>query len=209
MADRRDRDAELQTILDRLAADDEKAVDDLITHSNDRLQRLARKMLGQNPRVRRWHSTGDVLQNAMMRLMRSVKEVKPATVKAYVGLAATQIRRELIDLARHEFGPEGAGANHASDPRVAGQDGKNLPAAENAADPHTGPQTQAQWQEFHEQVQRLPEEEREVFDLLFYQGLTQEVAAKHLGVSVPTVKRRWREARLKLHEVSKARTGEL
>ena len=54
-------------------------------------------------------------------------------------------------------------------------------------------------QELHEHVERLPEQEREVFGLLFYEGLAQAEAARVLGVSVPTVKRLWRSARLRLH----------
>jgi DNA-directed RNA polymerase specialized sigma24 family protein len=38
------------------------------------------------------------------------------------------------------------------------------------------------------------------FDLLWYQGLSQDEAAQALGVDVRTVKRRWREARLTLHQ---------
>src|SRR5262245_47400008 len=116
MADKQGRTETLQPLLDRLAAGDGKAADDLIAHALERLRRLARKMLRDNPAVRRWEETDDVLQKSTMRLCRALKAVKPATVKAFLGLAATQIRRELIDLARHHYGPEGAAAHHASDP---------------------------------------------------------------------------------------------
>jgi RNA polymerase sigma-70 factor (ECF subfamily) len=56
----------------------------------------------------------------------------------------------------------------------------------------------ASWTEFHRQVDALPCEARETFDLLWYQGLTQAEAAEVLGVSEPTVKRRWRAARVQL-----------
>jgi RNA polymerase sigma-70 factor (ECF subfamily) len=49
-------------------------------------------------------------------------------------------------------------------------------------------------------VEALPEGERAVFDLLWYQGLTQAEAAVVLNVSEPTIRRRWRSARLHLHE---------
>ena len=45
------------------------------------------------------------------------------------------------------------------------------------------------WTEFHEAAARLPDGLRAVFDLLWYQGLTQAEAAALLGVAVPTVKR--------------------
>jgi RNA polymerase sigma factor (sigma-70 family) len=62
------------------------------------------------------------------------------------------------------------------------------------------PDRLAAWTEFHEQVERLPEEEREVFSLLWYKGLSQAEAAEVLGVSDRTIKRRWQSARLHLHE---------
>jgi RNA polymerase sigma-70 factor (ECF subfamily) len=46
----------------------------------------------------------------------------------------------------------------------------------------------------------LPDEEREVVNLLFYGGLTQQEAARVLGVSLRTVKRRWQSARCRLYE---------
>src|SRR5262245_59878485 len=56
------------------------------------------------------------------------------------------------------------------------------------------------WTEFHEAAARLPDGLRAVFDLLWYQGLTQAEAAAMLGVAVPTVKLRWTKARLRVQE---------
>ncbi len=67
------------------------------------------------------------------------------------------------------------------------------------------PTTLLEWSEFHEWVDSLPDDEREVFDLLWYQQLTQEQAAEVLGVTTRTIRRRWQDARLKL---CKARLGE-
>ena len=47
-------------------------------------------------------------------------------------------------------------------------------------------------------MEGLPEEEREAFDLRWYQGLTQAEAALVLNVSEATVKRRWLAARARL-----------
>jgi RNA polymerase sigma-70 factor (ECF subfamily) len=52
-------------------------------------------------------------------------------------------------------------------------------------------------------------EKRQAFDLLFYQGLSQEESAAVLGVSVRTLKRRWREARLDLAEAMRERMPRL
>ena len=76
---------------------------------------LARAMLRRYPHVRRWEETDDLLQAALMRLHRSLAEVQPEGVPHFDNLAAAQIRRELIDLARSYHGPEGLGANHHTD----------------------------------------------------------------------------------------------
>jgi RNA polymerase sigma-70 factor (ECF subfamily) len=64
----------------------------------------------------------------------------------------------------------------------------------------------AAWTEFHRQIDQLPDEGRETFDLLWYQGLSRAEAAALLKVSERTLKRRWQSARLKLHQ---AMGGEL
>src|SRR5256885_9614190 len=51
-----------------------------------------------------------------------------------------------------------------------------------------------QWTELHEQIGALPDEEREVVGLLFYQGLSQAETAEVLGISLRTVQRRWHDA---------------
>ena len=45
------------------------------------------------------------------------------------------------------------------------------------ADTTHDPDRLAAWTDFHREVEALPAEEREVFDLLFYQGLSQAEAA--------------------------------
>jgi RNA polymerase sigma-70 factor (ECF subfamily) len=62
------------------------------------------------------------------------------------------------------------------------------------------PQRLAAWSTFHEQIDALPTEEREVVDLLWYQGLSQAEAAEVLQVSERTIKRRWMSARLQLQD---------
>lgn len=59
-----------------------------------------------------------------------------------------------------------------------------------------------------EQVDKLPDEEREVFGLLWYEGLTQPEAASVLNVSLKTVKRRWQSARLLLHRAMRGQPPE-
>src|SRR5262245_62555220 len=68
-------------------------------------------MLRGFPGVRQWEETSDVLQNVLLRLDRALQAVEVPSPRDFLRLATAQIRRELIDLARHHAGPEGLGAN--------------------------------------------------------------------------------------------------
>ena len=45
------------------------------------------------------------------------------------------------------------------------------------------------WTEFHRRAEALPPEERETFDLLYYQGVSKTEAATILDISERTLKR--------------------
>jgi RNA polymerase sigma factor (sigma-70 family) len=180
-------------LIARLRAGDPDASNTLIGHTGEHLRRLARRMLRGYPNVARWEQTDDVLQNALLRLHRAITSSPPESARHYYNLAAVQIRRELLDLADRYQGPHGVGANHHTDP-TGGAVARRAATAD-------GPETVAEWAEFHRHVGRLPEAEREVFDLVWYQRLTQEDAAAVLGVSLRTLKRRWQAARLSIDRV--------
>jgi RNA polymerase sigma-70 factor (ECF subfamily) len=188
---------QLQRYLERLQQGDAGARHDLLNATCERLGQLTRLMLRDYPRVKRWEETGDVLQNALVRLYRALEQVTPPSPRDFFRLATLQIRRELIDLVRHYYGAEGEGAHHVSTPDKSGQSGVFLNAAPDAS---PTPNRLAVWREFHQQAERLPEEEREVFDLVWYQGLGHTEAAALLGVAPRTVKRRWQAACLHLHD---------
>jgi RNA polymerase sigma-70 factor (ECF subfamily) len=194
-------DARLRDCLSRVRQGDANALNELVVLTSGRLQVLTHKMLRGYPRVRRWAETDDVLQSALVRLCRALEQVQPASVRDFYALATTQIRRELIDLARHYFGPEGRAARHesASDSPEAGR------VTPDQSDLTHEPAALADWREFHEQVAALPDEEREVFGLIYYHGMSQADAAEVLGVAVRTLQRRWQAALLILH---RARDGE-
>ena len=131
----------------------------LVGIAAERMQALARRMLGGSPQVRRWTETDDVVQNAMVRLYRALGGVIPNDPQHFVRLAALQVRREVIDLTRRLRNPESFAANH--DPNVIA----------------------------------LPEDERAIFGMVWYLGLTQGEIANLLGYSPRTVRRRWDEAK--------------
>jgi RNA polymerase sigma factor (sigma-70 family) len=193
----------VETCLQRWAQGEQTARDELIAIASDWLHRLVALMLRDYPRVGRWEQTDDVLQNALVRLWRALQDVHPATAREFCGLATLQIRRELVDLARHYFGPLGLGAHHATETSP----GADVPAAEApAAASSCNPARLAAWTDFHNQIAELPSDQRAAFEARWYLNLPYAEAAELLGVSVSTVIRHYQAACRALHEFFK---GEL
>ena len=187
-------ETQLQNLIDRGLNGDAAAHEALLNHACDRLLRLTRKMFRSFPSLRRWEQTDDVFQNSMVRLHRALAEVKVESVRHFFNLAAVQVRRELLDLGKHHFGPEGDAANHHTDGQPADDAGGSLRDSAEEPDDLSG------WSEFHALVEKLPPDELEVVNLLYYEGLSQEEAANVLGISLRTIKRRWQAAKVRLHE---------
>jgi RNA polymerase sigma-70 factor (ECF subfamily) len=183
----------LQKLLDEAALQQDDVHAELLLRACERLRVLARRKLLGFPALRRWIETDDVLQQAMLRLHRALRQVRPATVAEFFGLAGLQVRRELHDLHRQHFGAHGTGANHHTDGE------SSLLQIANHAEMPVG------WDRFHELVEALPEEERAVVDYMFINDLTQEETAQILGVSLRTVKRWWQAARIRLQSAIEQR----
>jgi RNA polymerase sigma factor (sigma-70 family) len=191
---------EISRWVARLHAGEHGARDRLLECAFERLDHLARQMLFDFPRVARWEEASDVRQAALIRLSRALDDSPPATLRDFLRLAACQIRRELIDLARHYQGPLGLDRHQCGEiQRTFNSSGRVPPGAEPSDSTHE-PSRLAAWTELHERIASLSECDRETFDLLWYQGLTQAQAAALIGVDQRTVQRRWQAARLRLHE---------
>jgi RNA polymerase sigma factor (sigma-70 family) len=186
-------DSELADCLARLAAGDLSVRDRIIELCAGRLRSLAHRMLRRFPNVRRWDDTDDVFQNAALRLHRALGQPGVAAPRSVMALAATQLHRELIDLARKHAGPESYAANHGTNVIRGGSDRDAAPRhVDRAADAAA---SLDRWEGFHAAVERLPDESREVFHLVWYLGADQKTIATLVGCSERTVKTRWREAR--------------
>src|SRR5260370_30744651 len=148
MADTNSQVSMMQHLLPRAVAGDDAAVDALLRHYSERLTILTRRMLGDFQRVRRWAETDDVLQNALVRLVGALRSVKPQTSRDFLALATLQIRRELLDLARHFYGPKGIAANQ--DTR-AHQNSQTFGAADRP-NSRSGPTSLARWPGLQERM---------------------------------------------------------
>jgi RNA polymerase sigma factor (sigma-70 family) len=182
--------------VDRFRAGDDSAMNDLLVHFGDRLISMTRKMLRAFPTVERWEQTDDVYQEAVMRLRRALREATPSSTREFFGLAALQIRRELLNMAevyRHRLTPSRVGV-------IGPEVGTSSSVQSNEpVDAREGPDELQAWTDFHGAAAALPDENREVFNLIWYDGLREADAAAILGVSPRTVSSRWQQARLAIH----------
>jgi RNA polymerase sigma factor (sigma-70 family) len=182
--------------VERLKSGDDSAFGELLIHFETRLRRLTRKRLKAFPAVRRWEQTDDVFQAAAMRLRSALKDVTPRSTLEFIGLAALQVRRELLNMNqvyRDRLTPSRLG-------RVGPGNGSSSRAEpDDPVEDWEGHREIDAWTDFHEAAEALPEDVREVFQLIWYGGLTQADAAAILGACERTIRARWQKARLAIH----------
>ncbi len=117
----------------------------------------------------------ELLGGVVERLLKAMREVHPRNVRQFFALANQHMRWELNDLARRLDGqPAAVPLNEGFAAAPAGSDSVLSPEGRRIL----------------ESIDQLPEDEREVFDLVRIQGLTHVEAAEVLGVSPKTVQRR-------------------
>jgi RNA polymerase sigma-70 factor (ECF subfamily) len=170
----------LSQLLPGLQRGDPAARNAVLACCQDRLKKLTRRMLRDYPGVRRWEDTSDVFQMVLLRLDKALRELRFKTPDDFLKLAAWHIRCQLLDVTRRPPPLE------------------PVPEPPEPTDTTNNPTRLAVWREVHEYIAALPDEDRVLFDLLFYCGLTQPEAAARLGVSIRTVRRRWQAARERL-----------
>jgi DNA-directed RNA polymerase specialized sigma24 family protein len=181
----------VQHSIDRVKAGDPAARDELICSGCDRLDNLIMKMLGPYEQVKRSEQADLIVQRVMMRLYRSLEPVTLESSRDFLRQASVHIRRELVNLAESFFGVDGSDSLSAlaSGATVAGESLGALDPARLVA-----------WTDFHRRIELLGDDDREAFDLLWYQGLTQSETADLLGASRRTMIGRWQGARLRLFD---------
>src|SRR5262249_33015801 len=127
----------------------------------------------------------EVLSAVVERLLKAMREARPKNVRQFFALANQHIRWELNDLARRlDKGNFAAPLNEAVVAAPQSSGAMLTPGAVRMMD----------------EIEHLPEEEREVFSLVRIQGMSQPEAAKLLDVSVKTVQRRLNRGLLLLTE---------
>jgi RNA polymerase sigma factor (sigma-70 family) len=196
--------AVLQAQLEQAMTGDAEARLRLLELTRDRLMRHARHFLhGRYARLEPFAQTDDVVQQLYIKILQNQDRFwvnadgEPICALAeFFGHTSAWMRDVLCDLLRKEYGRE-----------------DNRPAALplNGGSSDTGPRYDPtsstldaakvqRWTEFHEAVAGLPDDLRAVFDLLWYQEMSQADAAELLGIAVRTVKLRWMKGRLQVQQ---------
>jgi RNA polymerase sigma-70 factor (ECF subfamily) len=179
----------LGAILARHKAGDPAAANAVIEHCHDRLKALTRQMLARFPGVGRWVDTSDVFHGVVVKLLAALKDLTFDTPADFLRLASCHVRRGLIDLTRKkrpDLVPAGGPGSSAPDPLATRPDSTD------------DPYELAAWGELHAAIDALPADQQELFDLIYYQGLTVREAAAALGAPRTTLQARWVAARLGL-----------
>lgn len=172
--------------VDELRAGRPNAAEPTFRKIMARVEQLAGSMFAKFGRVGRFVDIDDVVQNTLIRLLAAFRDIRPTSRQHFYALANTLIRRELLDLAKRYYGPRGHGTNLA-DAGVGDGTGEHAPVA---ADPAAELSLAAA---FHEGIERLPPQEREVVSLTYYHGWSQREIADLFQVTVRTVQR-WLDA---------------
>jgi RNA polymerase sigma factor (sigma-70 family) len=173
--------AAVQRYLNALAGDQpaEPIVRALLDRAVRRLQLLCANLLHRKYRRLTLPPLNlqpdEMLSAVVERLLKAMRSIRPQTVRQFFALVNQHMRWELNDLARRldeqptavELDEGKVSAPDSSD-SVLSPDGYRMLTA----------------------IDSLPEDEREAFDLLRIQGLTQVEAAEVLDVSPKTVQRR-------------------
>src|SRR5215469_6752053 len=182
----------IQRYLDALPGDNaaEPIVRELLERAAGRLRLLCGTLLNKSyPRLTRPPTnleTDELLADVVARLLTALRKTRPPTVRRFFALANQHMRWQLNDLAgRLDERPAAAALAESG-----------VAAPPDSADSGFSPDARR----ILEAIEGLPEEEREVFELVGIQGLTHAEAAAVVGVAEKTVQRRLNRARLLLAE---------
>jgi RNA polymerase sigma-70 factor (ECF subfamily) len=184
--------AVIQRYLDALQGDTaaEPVIRDLLERAVDRLRLLCGALLHRSyPRLTQPPvnlETDELVDGVVAGLITALQKVRPQTVRQFFALANQHMRWQLNDLARLLD----------ERPRLAAMSESGVATPPDRSESCLSYDARRMLLA----IEGLPEEDREVFELVRIQGLTYPEAAAVVGVSAKTIQRRLNRARLLLAE---------
>ncbi len=180
-----DSSVELQQLIDRFPHEGTEVRRELLERAMDRLRRLTAKILGQSfPALNLVHDVDSVVNETWMRLLPALEKTEPETVQDFFRLAAHKIRHVLLDMVER-----GKHLNH--------ERSINSDDSANGFDPSQSTFDPAQlmmWNEFHQRVETLEEDERKVFEMHYYLEIPKSQIAQCMNISRSRVSQLWIQA---------------
>lgn len=177
---------------------DEEVLAELKKHEHV-LRAAVRRSLNNNARLRRWVQEDDIAQDVSLRLIKACKTAEINDESHFIHLLLLMLNRTVIDLHRKFFGPNGWATHLKTDPKATFQQGATQNDTARNARVGGQPLTVEEWVDFHESIETvLSEREQMVFMMLFFAKYTEKEVAAILGCSDRTVRRDWRDAKIKM-----------
>jgi RNA polymerase sigma factor (sigma-70 family) len=179
-----DSSADLQNLVERLRLGDDTARRQLLERAYNRLLKIAATIFKQDfARLGGRHDVESVVSEVWIRLVGALQTVHPETVDGFFGLVFKKVREVLLDMA----GKDDALGRLVS---LDVPDQSSRPAVDPPDTTHE-PTRLAALTEFHRQVEVLPDDERSVFELLYYGDFSQAEIAHIREMHPKQVSRLW------------------
>ena len=179
----------IDLLLEKLRDNDKDAKNAIIVHTLNRLERISRRMFHKFPVLQQTEETGDILHMLVLKLDKALSKITPDSVSGYFALVNLNLNWILKELAKKA--------------KAAGilKNGTSNGLLNSVSDPNPGPASSFEWMEFFDKLEMLSLQSKEVFDLIWLQGLNQKQAAKILGISLSTLIRRWIKFKLEIRDL--------
>ncbi len=178
---------DLQDLIDRLRDGDVLARRELVQRAYPRVLRIAASLFHEDfAALRGRHDLESVVNEVWLRLVGALDATQPQTVEGFFGLVFHKVRQVLLDMA---------GRQRRDDQRrcAAPLDANDSAALVffDLADTTYDPARLTALTELHDEIEKLPADERMVFDLHYYGDFSQVEIARMLELSPKQVSRLW------------------
>jgi RNA polymerase sigma factor (sigma-70 family) len=183
-----DTTADVRDLIERLRRGDASAREALLDRVYHRLRRIAAATFRKEfPRLHARHDLSSIVDEAWMRLKQALQHTQPESAEAFYSLMFLKVRQVLVDIARKQTRHDAR--EHQA---AAGQSQESGGAAlRDAADTTHDPARLALWTEIQEEIARLPDRQRLVFDFHYFAELPQAEIARLLDLHPKQVSRLW------------------